>query len=91
MTTEQIIDKLGAGLAAEANIAKENKAMKAALVKRIEAGSRIDAELFAASHAQFERGTTAWKTIAERLEASRQMITANTKVKTIDTIKVVSR
>jgi len=91
MNTGQKIDRLGYLQAEVARIKVEVDQLKADLTIEIEAGEREEGSIFGASHAQFDRKTVGWKTIAERLEASRQIITANTSTKTIDTIKVTAR
>jgi len=91
MNTGQKIDRLGTIQAAMAGLKTEADQLKAELITEIDAGGREEGSIFGASHAQFDRKSTGWKTIAERLEASRQMIVANTTTKTIDTIKVTAR
>jgi len=88
---ENTIDQLGIDLAAAATLEVKIKAAKKILVDNIEAGSATEGKFFRASHSFSERKSTAWKTIAERLKASNQMIVANTKKTPVDTIKIVSR
>lgn len=59
----------------------------------VESGeSEIDGRLFRATVSIYDRATIAWKKIAEKLNASRQIIKANTGEPTeVITVKVVAR
>ncbi len=89
--TVQKIDRLGVVQAKMADLKAESDALKSALVAEIPAGDRMEGQLFGASHSHTERSTTAWKSIATKLKASRQIIVANTKHTPVDTIKVTAR
>lgn len=92
MNTSQKIDRLGAVLAAKAELATEEKALKADLKLEIEAGTTGEGGMFNASHSQADRNNTKYQpaTIWERLQASK-LYTANVSSQEVDTIKVTSR
>lgn len=50
-----------------------------------------EGELFRITISWADRKTTAWKAIAEKLEASKQMIAGNTKSKSIQTLRCTAK
>jgi hypothetical protein len=91
MNTKYKIDRLGTVQAAIAKLQEEEKVLKEYMVLHIKAGTREEGDIFGVSHSEAERKTVAYKTIAERLGATRQMIVANTKKSEVHTIKVTAR
>jgi hypothetical protein len=80
----EIVDQLGTLKAKIAELEKQEEVLRDALV---DSGlEEIDGRLFRATVSCFEVKTTAWKAIAERLGASRQLIAASTETK--DRIKI---
>lgn len=89
-TAEQI-DRLGTLLATIAEMNAEAKLLKAALQVNIDAGDADEGDLFRAAHSMAERDTVDWKTIAMRMEPTRQLVTAHTTTKVVHTIRVSAR
>ena len=87
---QKLADELGVAMAAAAPLNAKVKQIKSELYDYLEAGERAKGSLWEVLHVETDRKTTAWKTIAERLEASRQMIAANTKKSTVDSIKITA-
>ncbi len=81
-----IIDRLGQLAAMKADILAEEKALKATL-----APGSYEGELFRATVSVSERNTVNWKAVAEYLEPSRQLLTANTRRSETKTVRVSAR
>lgn len=86
-TPEQIADQLGALRAQIRDLQSEQKKLEGYLKSAhiTEANGRLFRVAIAYDA---ERKTVGWKTIAEKLEPSRQLITANTTVSVYDRVTV---
>jgi hypothetical protein len=82
-------DALGALKAQIANLEAQAKIEHARLVA-MGAGAH-EGELFRASVSVAERESIDWRAVAEKLEPSRQLITAHTSAKEVTTVRVVAR
>jgi len=88
-TTGALVDKLGALRAQAADLGSDIKFLEG-LLKEAGPGA-YEGDLFRATVSVSERATVAWKAIAEKLGASRQMLTANTKVSEVSCVRVTAR
>ena len=86
MTT---VDQLGSLMAEIAELQGQADALKADLVK--EGVGTHEGDLFQATVFESERKNTAWKKIAEKLNASAQMIAGNTTYQIVTSVKVSAR
>ena len=88
-----VIDRLGEIAAEKAELAAEEKALKARLVDTAArtGQSSFEGEWFRATVSFSERATVAWKAIAEKLGASRQIIAGNTSTSEVTTVRVTAR
>lgn len=86
MTT---VDQLGTLQVQIAELQAEEKALKDAL--KAEGVGTYEGDLYDATVFDSERPTTAWKRIAEKLNASKQMIAGNTKWSITTSVKVTPR
>ena len=91
MNMQEKIDRLGTVQAAIAKMQEEEKELKAYMVAHVPAGERMEGGLFGVTHIEANRETVNYKSIAAKLNASRQMIAANTKKSVTHTIKVTAR
>ena len=83
-----IADQLGIVRARIAELQADEKALKAEIIAT---GIPVEGELFRAVPVVAERTTTAWKKVAEKLNASRQLITAYSKTATVASVRVTAR
>ena len=84
-----VVDDLGR-LKAEISELTERKAELEQVLK--DSGEdAVDGRLFRATISRFTRAQVAWKKIAEKLGASRQMITANTTDVEIERVDIHAR
>lgn len=85
----KIVDELGL-LKAEISDLAEKKADLEKILK--DSGkAEVDGKIFRATISRFPRTTVAWKAIAKKLGASRQLITANSSEKDIVTVNTNTR
>ena len=84
-----IVDELGTVKAEIANLKAREEFLKKALEDSGE--TAIDGTLFRATVATSQRTNIDWKTIAEKLEPSRQLITAHTSVGYTTAVRVTAR
>ncbi len=85
-----IVDDLGRLKAEIADLEVRKGELEDVLVESGEA--EIDGRLFRATVSIYDRATVAWKKIAKKLKASRQLIKANTAEPVeVITVKVVAR
>jgi len=83
-----IADQLGIVRARISELQADEKALKAEIVA---IGHAVDGELFRAVPITAERTTVSWKQVAAKLNPSRQLITAYSKVATVVSVKVTAR
>ena len=81
-----LADRLGE-LRAEIKVLTDQAKGVEALIKQFGLPA-IDGDLFRVTVSTFDRDTTNWKGICEKLGASRQIITANTKTAAVTTVRV---
>lgn len=86
MTT---VDQLGTVQAEIAELKARETELKDEL--KAEGVGTYEGDLFDATVYDSERKTTAWKRIAEKLGATKQMITGNTTVSITTSVKVTAR
>lgn len=84
-----IVDALGAIKAQIADLKKTEDALKAQLIQS--GVSEADGATFRATVSVSERNVIDWKAIAEKLEPSRQLVTAHTSVSESVTVRVTAR
>ena len=84
-----LADQLGTIQAEIAELQSKANELKDQLID--EGEGTHEGDLFNATVVVAERKTTAWKKIAEKLEASRQMIAANTTVQDVVSVRVTAR
>ena len=89
--TPLMVDELGQVNAEIAALQEEAKALKTELKSRIAEGSAAEGDLFRASHSVQHRSSVDWKTVAAKLNPSRQLVQAHTKESEVHTIKVSGR
>ena len=83
------IDSLGLIKAQIADLEAQEKVLRDQIAE-LGAGA-YDGDLFRASVSIADRETIDWRAIAEKLEPSRQLITAHTSAKTVTTVRVAAR
>ncbi len=88
LDARNLVDRLGE-VRAEMKVLKDEAALIEGVLKAT-GDDRIDGDYFAATVSRFERATTAWKKIAEKLKASDYLRKVNTKVSEVCTVKVVA-
>ncbi len=87
-----IADRLGEIAAIKAELAAEEKALKAVLTHSAGGSNEaFEGELFRATVSFAERTTTNWKKVAEKLSPSRQLIAAHTSTSPVTTVRVSAR
>ena len=89
--TVKLVDDNGADKAIIAEATARIAEREEVLNKRVKGGERAEGVLFGASRIVQDCESTKWKTIAERLNASRQMIAANTTPYQKDYFKYTAR
>ena len=89
MTNLPEIDALGKIKAQIADLEAQEKALRDHIAA-LGAGA-YDGDLFRASVSIADREIIDWRAIAEKLEPSRQLITAHTSAKTVTTVRVAAR
>lgn len=83
------VDKIGVTKAKIAELQKELKDLEE-LIKDEGVGA-YEGQLYRCTVSFTDRATVAWKKIAEKLGASRQMIKANTTYSEVTTLRCVAR
>lgn len=89
--TIKLIDDNGADKAIIAEATARIEEREEVLNKRVKAGERAEGVLFGASRIVQDCTSVGWKSIAEKLDASRQMIAANSKPYQKDYFKYTAR
>ncbi len=85
----QLVDTLGQLNAEMAELKNDADRIKKQL---IEAGvTPVEGDYYRATVVTSNRTYIDWKTIAEKLEPSRQLVTAHTTVKPVNSVRVVAR
>jgi len=82
-------DDLGLVKAQIAELNEEKKALEAIIIKS--GVGEIEGDLFRSVHVHATRKQVAWKRIAEKLGASKQLIAGNTSTIEVDSVKVSAR
>lgn len=90
-TDAALVDDLGAINAAIAEMTAEATLLKSELKARIAEGSAAEGDLFRVSHSVQNRTSVDWKTVAAKLNPSRQLVQAHTKESEVHIIKVTGR
>jgi hypothetical protein len=88
-TTGRLVDDLGELRAQIADL--QDRAKRLESVLRESGDGTYQGALFRATVTTSERSSTAWKTVAEKAGASRQLITAHTSTKEVTTLRVTAR
>ena len=83
-----IADQLGVINARIAELQADSKKLKAEIIA---GGHMVEGDLFRATPIHADRTTTAWRKVAEKLHASRQIITAYSKTTGVDSVKITAR
>lgn len=91
LSIEAKADLLGLTLAAKADIAKMEKSLKADFVHYSALDPVIEGDIFRVTVSHVETSRSDWKKIANKLEPSRQLVTAYTKVSESDRVSVKSK
>ena len=82
-------DDLGLVKAQIAELNEEKGVLEAIIIAS--GVGEVDGELFRSVHIHADRKQVAWKRIAEKLGASKRLISANTKTIQVDSVKVSAR
>ncbi len=89
---KNLVDQLGVLAAQKAEIAAEEKSIKAQLIDLSKGNnSAFDGDLFRTTVSFTDRVTVDWKAIAAKLDASRQLITSHTYETPVTTVRTKAR
>lgn len=88
-TVKNLADELGLIKAQIAELEEKQKTVRALLIASGE--SAVEGDLFRASITEAARKEVNWKAIAEKLEPSRQLVQAHTRLNHFPVIRVSSR
>ena len=88
LDARNLVDRLGE-VRAEMKVLKDEADVIESVLKAL-GDDKIEGDYFVATVSRFERATTAWKKIAEKLNASKYMLETYTKFSDICTVKVAA-
>ena len=88
LDARNLVDRLGE-VRAEMKVLKDEADNIETVLKAL-GDDKIDGDYFVATVSRFERATTAWKKIAEKMKVSKYMLETYTKIAEVCTVKVAA-